>query len=90
MPKLSPQLREDLKDFIKARMEHKGVYAQIAAPYELGDDEIQAIRQRFPLLHDAQITTHLDPSLLGGFVITVGSRLIDCSIKNHIRTVFSI
>ena len=34
---------------------------------------------------DVQITSHVDPAILGGLVVKVGSRMIDGSLKSKLR-----
>ncbi|MEI6326509.1 MAG: F0F1 ATP synthase subunit delta [Candidatus Roizmanbacteria bacterium] len=87
--KLTPALRQDLKNFLKSRLTDQSVLAQVYAPYELTSDEVEKIKGRYPLLASATISTHIDLSLIAGFVIEVGSQRIDCSVKSRIDTIFA-
>ncbi len=87
--KLTPALRQDLKNFLKSRLTDQTVLAQVYAPYALSKDELDKIKTGFPLLATATLSAHIDPTLIAGFVIEVGSQRIDCSVKSRIDTIFA-
>lgn len=86
--KLSKQFKEDLRSYLKDRMENREVVAQIIAPYELSQDEIAQIKSKVPLIKHAKIEVVLDETILAGFVIKFGSKLIDYSLKSKIESLF--
>lgn len=86
--KLTPKLREEVKQFLQSRLQEERQYGQIIAPYELSDAEVKMIKEKYPLLTNAQVTTHVDPSLIAGFVIQMGSKRIDCSLKSRLHSLF--
>ncbi|MEI7653090.1 MAG: F0F1 ATP synthase subunit delta [bacterium] len=86
--KLTPTLRQDLKNFLKARLVDQSVMAQVYAPYMLSTDEVKQIQSKYEILKGAQVTAHVDPTLLAGFVVEVGSKRIDCSLKSRLNTIF--
>ncbi len=87
--KLTPTLRQDLKNFLKARLQDQSVMAQVYAPYMLSADELNQIQSKYDILSSAQLTPHIDPSLLAGYVVEVGSKRIDCSLKSRLNTIFA-
>ncbi len=87
--KLTPELRQDLKNFLKSRLTDQTVLAHVYAPYELSKDELHMIKTRFPILSGAILSAHIDPTLIAGFVVEVGSQRIDCSVKSRIDTIFA-
>lgn len=86
----------DLADVVRAyrrlSAKHRGVVsAEVVSATPLADgqrDQIaSALRQA--LGRDPEITTRVDPSILGGLRVRVGSRLFDASLKSrldHLRT----
>jgi F0F1-type ATP synthase delta subunit len=87
--KLTPALRQDLKNFLKSRLTDQTVLAHVYAPYVLSKDELDMIKSRFPILATASLSAHIDPTLIAGFVVEVGSQRIDCSVKSRIDTIFA-
>lgn len=86
----------DLADVVRAyrrlSAKHRGVVsAEVVSATPLADaqrDQIaSALRQA--LGRDPEITTRVDPSILGGLRVRVGSRLFDASLKSrldHLKT----
>lgn len=87
--KLTPRIRQDLKNFLKARLADQKVVAHVYAAYQLTADELQAVQSKYAILSDAIIESHIDPSLLAGYIVEVGSKRIDCSLKSRLNTIFA-
>ena len=65
--------------------------AQVTSARPLSDDEAAELKSilRAKLSKDVNLETRIDPSLLGGLIVKVGSRMIDSSLRtklNGIRT----
>lgn len=68
--------------------EHKGeASAQLISATPLADAQIEALRAQVSKAVGKQVavTTQVDPSLLGGLVVRVGSRMIDASLKTKLH-----
>ncbi len=68
--------------------EHKGeASAQLISATPLADAQIEALRAQVSKAVGRQVavTTQVDPSLLGGLVVRVGSRMIDASLKTKLH-----
>jgi F0F1-type ATP synthase delta subunit len=87
--KLTSALRQDLKNYLKAKLSDMRPDAHIYAAYELSDTELAEMKSKYELLEGTTIHTHVDTNLIAGFVIEVGSKRIDCSVKNRLRVLFA-
>jgi len=67
----------------KARGE---VHAQVTSARALGDSEVSELKAilKSRLGRDARLDARVDPSLLGGLVVKVGSRMIDSSLRTKL------
>ncbi|MDZ7588371.1 MAG: F0F1 ATP synthase subunit delta [Parasphingorhabdus sp.] len=78
-----------LRAFATLSARHRGeVTAEVTSAHPLGADQLAklktALRQRVG--SDVAVTTSVDPSLLGGLVVRLGSQMIDSSIKTRLNT----
>jgi F-type H+-transporting ATPase subunit delta len=60
--------------------------AEVTSARALRDSEIDELKQvlKAKLNREPQIETHVDPSLLGGLIVKVGSRMIDSSLRTKL------
>lgn len=68
---------------------HKGeTTAQVASAHPLKPEQVEALKGRLAasLGKAVQVETRVDPSLLGGLVVKIGSRMIDASLKTKLDT----
>ena len=66
---------------------HRGqVTAQVTSARLLSDAQIDALRQalRGTMAKDVAMSIYIDPALIGGMVVKVGSRMVDSSIKTKL------
>ncbi len=66
---------------------HKGeTAAEVTSAHALTDSQLAALKAklRAGLGVDVTLTTHIDPAILGGLVVKVGSKLIDSSLKTKL------
>lgn len=66
----------------------KIVLAEVTATVELSDDQRQSITDKVKAMTGAQaveLETRIDPSLIGGVVIKVGSQVFDASLSGQLR-----
>ncbi|MEM9359991.1 MAG: F0F1 ATP synthase subunit delta [Pseudomonadota bacterium] len=64
------------------------VEADVASATALNDSQLQALKEtlKSSIGKDVQINASVDPSLLGGLVVKVGSRMIDSSLRTKLST----
>ncbi|MBD2089633.1 F0F1 ATP synthase subunit delta [Microcoleus sp. FACHB-1515] len=66
------------------------VLAEVTSAVELNDGQKEAVKDRVRRLVDAQqvdLETRIDPDLMGGVVIKVGSQVIDASLRGQLRRI---
>jgi F-type H+-transporting ATPase subunit delta len=66
------------------------VLAEVTSAVELTDAQKQAVREKVVSMMGAQqveLETRIDPSLIGGVIIKVGSQVIDASLKGQLRRI---
>ena len=62
----------------------------MVAAVELSEDQQHAIRDRVQAMTQAnsvELSVQVDPSLLGGLIIKVGSQVIDASLRGQLRRI---
>lgn len=64
--------------------------ADVTSAVELSEDQQNAIRDRVQAMtgaHSVELSVRVDPSLLGGLVVKVGSQVIDASLRGQLRRI---
>jgi F-type H+-transporting ATPase subunit delta len=68
--------------------EHKGeVSAELTSAVALSEAQLAAVKERLTAAIGQTVTlaTAVDPGLLGGLVVRVGSRMIDASLRTKLQ-----
>jgi F-type H+-transporting ATPase subunit delta len=68
---------------------HRGeTTAEVVSAHPLDDGQIAALKTNLKarIGRDVAIDARVDPSLLGGIVVRLGSQMIDASIKTKLNT----
>jgi F-type H+-transporting ATPase subunit delta len=71
---------------------HRGeVTAEVTSAHPLGDDQVEALKQslRQRVGRDVTVELAVDPDLLGGLVVRIGSQMIDSSIRTRLNALAS-
>lgn len=66
------------------------VLAEVTSAVELTDEQKQAVREKVMAMtsaHQVDLDTQIDPDLIGGVIIKVGSQLIDASLRGQLRRI---
>ncbi len=82
-------IRRIIADFRQLLASHRGeIRAEVASAFALSDEQIDALKKqlRKRVGSDVALSTRVDPSLLGGLVVKIGSQLIDSSIRTRLNT----
>lgn len=77
------------KAFARLLARHRGeVSAEVTSAEPLSDAHISDLKAalKASLGKDVAIETHVDPSLIGGLIVKVGSRMIDGSLKTKLNS----
>jgi len=64
------------------------VEADVASAFPLKDGQMQALKEalRATVGKDVQVNLKVDPALLGGLVVKIGSRMIDSSLRTKLNS----
>ena len=81
------QLAEIASEFERLVAEHEGVVnAELTTAVELSDDEAQKLLQQIEQASGRKVeaTRTVDPDLIGGIVLQVGSHRLDASVRGRL------
>ncbi|HLO19514.1 MAG TPA: F0F1 ATP synthase subunit delta [Sphingomicrobium sp.] len=82
------QLRAVIRAFRRLDAEHRGeATAEVVTARALNDDQLAQLKQQLRARagRDVNIDATVDPSLLGGIVVKLGSQQIDASIRTKLN-----
>jgi F-type H+-transporting ATPase subunit delta len=82
------QLEEISRELERLVAEHEGVvHAELTTAVELSDDEAQALLRRIEEASGRKVeaTRSVDPGLIGGIVLQVGSHRLDASVRGRLE-----
>jgi len=83
------QLGAIIRAFRQLAAQHRGeTTAEVVSAYPLDAGQVDALKQqlRTRIGRDVNIDLSVDPSLLGGLVVKIGSQMIDSSIKTRLNS----
>jgi len=83
------QLPHVIRAFGLLAAQHRGeITAEVTSARPLDEDQVAAIRQqlRTRMGRDINVDLSVDPAILGGLVVKVGSQMIDSSIRTKLNT----
>jgi F-type H+-transporting ATPase subunit delta len=83
------KLPEVIRAFNLLAARHRGeITAEVTSARPLDDDQVAAIKQhlRSRMGRDIAVDLAVDPALLGGLVVKIGSQMIDSSIRTKLNT----
>lgn len=69
---------------------NQAVLAEVASAVELTDAQKQAVREKVIAMTSAnqvELNTKIDPDLIGGVIIKVGSQVVDASLRGQLRRI---
>ena len=82
------ELRSVIRAFRRLAAEHRGeVTADVVTARPLNDDQLAALKQQLRTRagRDVTIDATVDPDILGGIVVKLGSQRIDASIRTKLN-----
>jgi F-type H+-transporting ATPase subunit delta len=83
------QLGNVIRAFNLLAARHRGeISAEVTSAHTLDEGQIEALRKNLRTRYGADIAVDLnvDPAILGGLVVKIGSRMIDGSIRTKLNT----
>ncbi|GAC1448351.1 MAG: ATP synthase F1 subunit delta [Chamaesiphon sp.] len=72
------------------RQMNQTVLAEVTSAVELTEAQRQTISQKVKAMtsaHQVELDTKLDPNLIGGVIVKVGSQVIDASLRGQLRRI---
>jgi F-type H+-transporting ATPase subunit delta len=62
--------------------------AEVVSAHELNPAQVQALKAELKAAEarDVKLTQRVDPSILGGLIVRVGSRMIDSSLRTKLQS----
>ena len=78
-----------IRAFTRLAASHRGeITAEVTSAHPLDDRQVDAIKQnlRTRMGRDIAVEMNVDPVILGGLVVKIGSRMIDGSIRTKLNT----
>jgi F-type H+-transporting ATPase subunit delta len=82
------QLRAIVRAFRRLAAEHRGeITAEVVTARPLKDDQLAALKAQLRTRagRDVTIDAEVDPGILGGIVVKLGSQMIDASIRTKLN-----
>ena len=82
-----------IRDFSKLTANQRGeITAEVTSAHPLDGDQQAALKAklRAGLGADAALILNVDPEILGGLIVRVGSRMVDSSIRTKLNTLASV
>ena len=82
-------VRDMIRTFLTLAARQRGeVNAEVASAHALSDEQLAALKEtlRASAGKDVNIITKVDPTLLGGLIVKMGSRMIDSSLRTKLTS----
>jgi F-type H+-transporting ATPase subunit delta len=86
------ELRPIIRAFKRIAADHRGeISADVTTAHPLKDDQVAALKAQLKSRAGRNVTleTQVDPNILGGIVIKLGSEMIDASIRTKLNRLAS-
>jgi F-type H+-transporting ATPase subunit delta len=83
------QLGKVIADFNALTARHRGeATAEVTSAHALDDAQLGALRQqlRIRIGRDVAVDLTVDPAILGGLIVKIGSQMIDSSIRTRLNS----
>jgi F-type H+-transporting ATPase subunit delta len=83
-------VRTVLKDFRTLVARHKGeVTADVTLAVKPDDRQLAAIKEALHAVtgKDVQVNVKVDPSIIGGLIVKLGSRMVDTSLRTKLKSI---
>lgn len=81
-------LRDVCRVFRALLAEHRGeIVAEVTSAQTLKDPQVAAIKSELSaaMRTDVNLETKVDPALLGGMIVKIGSRMVDSSLRTKLQ-----
>jgi len=78
-------VQQELENMVKDREEH--LTGSVRTAFPMSDEMMERIESHFSAMVGSHLNLvfHVDPSLIGGMVVTIGDRVYDGSVLNYLH-----
>lgn len=83
--KIDPKVKNELKIKLKDALANIKKRITVISSYKLNETDINELYEVFPQLRQAQVDYLVDEDLIAGFIIKIGSKVIDLSLKGRLQ-----
>ncbi|MBI3366297.1 F0F1 ATP synthase subunit delta [Candidatus Roizmanbacteria bacterium] len=90
MVKINSKLKKDLKNYLLNKMRSERQRVIVYSSFKLSDNEKKLLKQKLPSIPFQKAEYKLDDSLLAGVLVSVGSKIIDLSVKGTLSNLKNI
>jgi len=83
-------VRDMIRDYRRLVARHKGeVTAQVTLAEQPSDAHLAAIKEALAAVtkKDVQVDVKIDPAIIGGLVVKLGSRMVDSSVRTKLNAI---
>jgi F-type H+-transporting ATPase subunit delta len=83
-------VRDMIKTFRELVAQHKGeITAEVTVAERLNDKHLEALRTALKSVSgkDVDLDVKIDPSIIGGLVVKLGSRMVDTSLRTKLNAI---
>jgi F-type H+-transporting ATPase subunit delta len=83
-------VRDMIRGFRTLVAKHRGeVTADVTVAEKLGDKHLAALKSALKSVSgkDVDLNVHVDPSIIGGLIVKLGSRMVDSSLRTKLNSI---
>jgi F-type H+-transporting ATPase subunit delta len=82
---LAPQIAVQFRALVQEQEGVRHAHATTAVPLTSAEQQALSERLQSSTGHPVELTTEVDPELLGGVVVQIGDKLIDASVRGRLQ-----
>jgi len=78
-------MKDELKKHFLEKIKEKNDEVTIVSAYSLSKSEIDDLKSTLPEIKSAKVNNEVDETLIAGYIIRKGSKMIDLSLQQQLR-----
>jgi len=83
--KINSLMKDELKKHFLEKIKEKNDEVTIVSAYSLSKSEIDDLKSTLPEIKSAKVNNEVDETLIAGYIIRKGSKMIDLSLQQQLR-----
>lgn len=83
--KLKPYVKEELKKKLLDSIKHEKERVIITSAYDLNKEDMEFLYKKYPKLKNSNIEVIINPNIVAGLRIQIGSSIIDMTLLNKLQ-----